>query len=616
MRTKPPKVRSISGLAQPSNTLQDLLDGAAIAMFAVDQQYRYTAFNLAHRRLMQSAYGATIEAGASILEAITVDEDRDKTRRNLDRALNGEEFTASANPGARSPSAALHSVRYAPTTDGGGKIIGASVYSEDVSKLRRAEEALYVSESLYRISFLFGSVGIALVSPSGRFLRVNPVLCDMMGYRETEIIGMTVNEVTFEQDRPAGLSFAEDAYAGQTQTTHFERRYVRKDGTMFWADVSSTAFRDAAGALQYLVTHVQDITERKRIETLVRDSEQRLRLIFDTAIDGILFTLPDGPILSANAAACQMVGWTEEELRGMARDRVADLSDPRWRAAWEAGNGNRSFRGELTFIRKDGTRFPAEVASTQFTDQEGVSRTSVFLRDVTELKRAKEELERFFNLVPDMVCIASTDGYFKQVNSQWERDLGYSRDELLAKPLADFIHPDDREATFREVERQVRGEATSCFLNRYLAKSGGYRWLEWYATPSPDGTSLYAAAHDVTERKRVEEQMAYQAELLSEVNDAVIGTDAGLRLTYWNKAAERVFGWTEEEALGRETQELLRTRLHGSTLPTTSQPGDEMICTRKDGLEIRVHARSTALKNARGEFKGLATVARALSERK
>ena len=109
---------------------------------------------------------------------------------------------------------------------------------------------------------------------------------------------------------------------------------------------------------------------------------------------------------------------------------------------------------------------------------------------VIESKRTDENLERIFNLVPDMIVVASTDGYFKKLNPAWEKTLGFTVEELLSRPFADFIHPDDIKLTMKEVKRQIDGEVTINFVNRYLCKNGSYKWLEWVATPSKNKTQL------------------------------------------------------------------------------------------------------------------------------
>jgi PAS domain S-box-containing protein len=127
--------------------------------------------------------------------------------------------------------------------------------------------------------------------------------------------------------------------------------------------------------------------------------------------------------------------------------------------------------------------------------------------DIAERKRAEQELERFLDLAPNMVCIASTDGYFRKTNKEWERGWGYSQDELLSAPFGDFIYPDDRETTFKEVERQIAENTTIHFINRYRAKDGSYRWIDWNAFPEESCKVLYAKALGITERKRVEEEL-------------------------------------------------------------------------------------------------------------
>ena len=104
----------------------------------------------------------------------------------------------------------------------------------------------------------------------------------------------------------------------------------------------------------------------------------------------------------------------------------------------------------------------------------------------TDINLAQEELNQIFNMVPEMICIASVDGYFKKLNPAWETVLGFTVDELMSKPFKEFIHPDDVEPTFAEVEKQLSGQHTINFTNRYLCKNGEYKLLKWVATPSPD----------------------------------------------------------------------------------------------------------------------------------
>jgi PAS domain S-box-containing protein len=120
-------------------------------------------------------------------------------------------------------------------------------------------------------------------------------------------------------------------------------------------------------------------------------------------------------------------------------------------------------------------------------------------------KVAEEELEQFFNITLDLLCIANTDGYFLRLNPAWERNLGYSREELTAKRFLDFVHPDDLDRTHEAVSTLASQQRVIHFENRYRCKDGTYRWLEW--TSAPAGDLIYAAARDVTERKQAEEAL-------------------------------------------------------------------------------------------------------------
>jgi PAS domain S-box-containing protein len=125
-------------------------------------------------------------------------------------------------------------------------------------------------------------------------------------------------------------------------------------------------------------------------------------------------------------------------------------------------------------------------------------------RDITELKLAREELGRYFTLSLDLLCIVGSDGYFKRLNPAWEKALGFPTEELLAKPLLEFVHPDDHQATIHETEKLARGLNTISFENRYLCKDGLYKWFSWSAAPFAEQKLIYAVARDITELKQTQ----------------------------------------------------------------------------------------------------------------
>ena len=129
-----------------------------------------------------------------------------------------------------------------------------------------------------------------------------------------------------------------------------------------------------------------------------------------------------------------------------------------------------------------------------------------------ERKHAEQDLDRYFTLSLDMLCIANYDGYFLRVNPAWESTLGYNVEEMTASPFLDFVHPEDRAATLAEMESLSKGADTISFENRYRAKDGSYHWMLWNATPFVQEKLIYAAARDITGRKRDEANILHLRE--------------------------------------------------------------------------------------------------------
>jgi PAS domain S-box-containing protein len=117
------------------------------------------------------------------------------------------------------------------------------------------------------------------------------------------------------------------------------------------------------------------------------------------------------------------------------------------------------------------------------------------------------ELLPFFELTPDLVCIAGKDGYFRKVNQSVVDKLGYTREELFSRLISSFVHPDDREITHRERVKMIEGQPLINFQNRYIHKNGSIIWLDWTSIYFPDKEVVFAIAKDVTHRKETEKQI-------------------------------------------------------------------------------------------------------------
>ncbi|HEY6272857.1 MAG TPA: PAS domain S-box protein [Terriglobales bacterium] len=141
---------------------------------------------------------------------------------------------------------------------------------------------------------------------------------------------------------------------------------------------------------------------------------------------------------------------------------------------------------------------------------------------------SEEQLQHLFEVSLDLFCVAGFDGYFKRLNPAWEKTLGFTAQELLAKPYISFVHPADRAATMAAALKAVGGRHVISFENRYESKDSSYRWLLWNATPVTEQQLIYAAAHDITNRKRTEARRAAGYAVTRVLAEATTLTAAGL----------------------------------------------------------------------------------------
>lgn len=236
-----------------------------------------------------------------------------------------------------------------------------------------------------------------------------------------------------------------------------------------------------------------------------RRQEEYFRF-FRLSTDAMCIADPFGCFKQVNPAFQQMTGFDESELIAkpfldfvLPEDRERTAEEMKLQVAVRP-----SLQFENRYVCKDGKLIILSWTA-YFDRQEGI--TYATARDITELRQAEDRLERFFALVPDLMCIGSTEGYFLKINPAWPALLGYGEQEILATPFNDFVHPDDRAATTAAVAQQVAGQAILNFTNRYRCKDGSYRWLEWRSTPAINKLFIFATARDITERQHAEEEL-------------------------------------------------------------------------------------------------------------
>ncbi|MGE5375596.1 MAG: two-component regulator propeller domain-containing protein, partial [Bacteroidota bacterium] len=179
---------------------------------------------------------------------------------------------------------------------------------------KRAAQELQQSEERFRATFENSAIGIALTTLDGHLLRANPAICKMSGYTEEELQARTDLENTYPEDRSAGMDFLAELLEGKRDSYQVEKRYVRKNGEVFWAQVTLSVVHDAEGRHDYLVSMVEDIEEQKRNLASLQESEARFRAMFDTAEIGITLLAPDRRVLAVNPVVVKMSGYSEAEM--------------------------------------------------------------------------------------------------------------------------------------------------------------------------------------------------------------------------------------------------------------------------------------------------------------
>jgi PAS domain S-box-containing protein len=354
--------------------------------------------------------------------------------------------------------------------------------------------------------------------------------------------------------------------------------------------------------------------QRRAARRAQSESEERFGQLFENSMDAILLTAPDGSIIAANPAACRMFERSEDEIKQIGRNGVVDTSDPNLQHALEQRARTGSYYGELTFLRKDGTKFPGEISTSLFVNREGLVRTSMIIRDISQrrqteqaLRESQDYLRAMIDCSPVALYSIDLQGRVVTWNPSAEQILGWSYDEVAGRPLPSI--PADKKEEFERLRKQaLEGGGFRNLIVQRQRKDGSRLHASLSVALLKDAENntigFLSALQDITELVQAERQLRQYADTVEWAH--IIIRDMDNRIISWTKGVEQLYGWSKDEAIGKVIDELLQTRFPQSreevqqALMTNGQWEGELQHTRRDGSVMTVFSHQTVHRDLQG----------------
>jgi PAS domain S-box-containing protein len=411
--------------------------------------------------------------------------------------------------------------------DKSGKAVRVAGTGQDITEKRRMAEELKESQERFRLAFMNASIGKAIIGLDRRYLQVNPAMCRMLGYAESELVGRSTDELTYPDDLDKFSQFGERMLSRGEDFAAMEKRCLHKDGRVIWAQVTATVVRDAEGKPLYFIGEAQDITDRKRAEAELRASEERFRNLCMQAPVMLMAFEPGGRIRDVSNYWLQTMGYERREVVG--RDAwifiTPDSCERLQRVIEENQRSHQTVikNHPIKALRKDGSIVDLLCTSVAEVSDSGEEKGAICVQiNLTDLQRAEEALreseERYRALVehaPEAITVLDVDqGLFVDANAHAEKLFGVPREKLLTMGPLDFCS--EQQANGRpscdviadEHRRVLEGE-TSVFEFTHVDAAGREVHCQTRLSrlPTAGRRLIRITTTDITELKHLQEKM-------------------------------------------------------------------------------------------------------------